>query len=621
MKRQPFAEAAQDSIFIINRAGRFEYVNRFAARQLNRKPEDIIGTVHHTVFPPTVVEKQEKSIKRVFDSGKPFYAEGEVVLARGPVWLGTWLVPMKDDAGATRAVMGISRDMTALKRSEVKFRNLQLEYQTILDSVPAMIWYKDTKNNILHVNRAAAAAFGKSKNKIEGKNCRELFPDEAEEYHRDDMEVIMSGKPKLGIVEQMQIASGEKRWVQTDKVPYRDEKGDIVGVVLFVLDITERKRMEEHFLESHKMEAIGRLAGGIAHEFNNVLSGVMGSAYMIKKDLGAAHPSHADVDEIIALSKRAASVVSQLLAFGQRWQSPKAILNLNDLIERNKKMLADMIGESAQLDIKLAPGLPSVLANADNMEQALLNLCLNSRDAMQGVGRLSIATRSIAMRTSLVGDHSALPPGPYVLLEVADSGPGISPKDLPRIFEPFFSTKGPDKSRGLGLSIVYAIMKEHGGTVTVQCEPKTTFRLFLPVCVKEPSSDTVEDKAQGAQRGRQTILVADDEAVIRKMLVRILQPHNYALLVAKDGREAVEIFRANQDKVALVFLDVVMPEVDGIQACERIRTLRPDAKIVLMSGYATAVSEKAVRDHYGAFIAKPFTPEEILGKIREVLNA
>ena len=355
------------------------------------------------------------------------------------------------------------------------------QLQMILDSVPALIFYKDRQARLVHGNAAHAECFGLSREQVEGKTDAELGAPFASQFLRDDLQVMTSGEPLRGLIEQVQTPDGV-RWMQTEKVPHRDAHGKVVGLVGIAVDITERKHLEEQLRQSQKMEAIGRLAGGVAHDFNNLLTVINGYSELLLKDASDDDSRQPLILEIKKVGDRAAGLTHQLLAFGRKQMLKPRVLSLNQQVANLEKMLRRLIGEHIQISTELDQCSWSVLADAGQIEQVIMNLAINARDAMPKGGKLRIQTTNVDVQV----DDTVLPPeipaGRFVMLSVTDSDCGMDENTLARIFEPFFTTKAEGLETGLGLAVVYGIVTQGGGAIDVTSELNcgTSFRVFLP---------------------------------------------------------------------------------------------------------------------------------------------
>jgi signal transduction histidine kinase len=383
------------------------------------------------------------------------------------------------------------------------------------------------------------------------------------------------------------------------------------------------KSLEEQLHQSQKMEAIGRLAGGIAHDFNNLLTVIKGYSQLSLLDLQKDNPLRGNIEEIQKASQRAADLTSQLLAFSRRQILDLKVLDLNALLRNLDKMLHRLIGEDIELVTALGPDLGKVKTDPGQIEQMIMNLAVNARDAMPSGGKLTIETADVELDEAYARDHIAVKPGRYVMLSVSDTGCGMSPKVRERVFEPFFTTKEIGKGTGLGLSTVYGIVKQSEGSVWVYSEPGrgTTFKIYLPR-VDEPL-EAKRDKVAGEKltHGSETILVVEDEEAVRTLAVRILERHGYIVLEACNGGEALCLCEQRKGPVHLILTDVVMPEMSGRQLVDQFRQVWQDSKVLYMSGYTdnTIVSHGVLEEGVN-YIQKPFTPDALARKVHEVLN-
>ena len=389
-------------------------------------------------------------------------------------------------------------------------------------------------------------------------------------------------------------------------------------------DVTETKGLEAQLRQAQKMEAIGQLAGGVAHDFNNLLCIINGYSDILFNALRPDDPMRNLVDEIRKAGERSASLTRQLLAFSRKQVIAPRALDLNTVILDLEKMLRRIVGEDIDLATSLAPGLGSIKADPSQIEQVLLNLVVNAREAMPQGGKLTIETRNVNLDEDYARARSEVRPGPYVLLAVSDTGCGMTAEVKAHLFEPFFTTKGPGQGTGLGLATVYGIVKQSGGHVAVNSEPGlgTTFRVYLPIV--EAAVQVRDSKAATAPapRGSETILLIEDDEGVRALTRHALQSSGYTVLVAREGQEALRIGRWRQEPIHLLVSDVVMPGLGGRQLSERLRLLHPEMKVLFLSGYTDdAVVRHGVLEGEVNFLQKPFTPAALARKVREVLDA
>ncbi len=401
-----------------------------------------------------------------------------------------------------------------------------------------------------------------------------------------------------------------------------DEEGKSIGFQGIIRDVTERKRLEQQLLRAQKMEAIGTLAGGIAHDFNNLLTVILGYSELIISEKNEGDRGYEDLNKVIQAARTAADMVQQILAFSRKAETKVWPININKQIPQLRKMLSRLIPRTIDVRIDLAPDLPTVNADSAQIDQVLMNLAVNARDAMPDGGRLTIETRPVVLDEDYCSSHIEAAQGLHALLSVSDTGIGIDRGLLDRIFEPFYTTKKPGEGTGLGLAMVYGIVKAHGGHVTVYSEPGTgtVFNIYLPAHQIEAERD-VAASGEYAALGFGTILLADDEEFVRSLGQRILEKCGYHVLLAKNGREAVEIYNQKKDEISLVILDLIMPEMDGKQCLHEILKIDPDAKVLLASGYSPdGETNLALESRVKGFVRKPYSVKHLLEAVRDVLK-
>ena len=409
------------------------------------------------------------------------------------------------------------------------------------------------------------------------------------------------------------------------------ENGVPVAVQGSARDITERKRAEEalrasqlQLQQSQKLEAIGQLAGGVAHDFNNMLTAIIGYTDLSLRRVGLENPIRRNLEETKKAAERAASLVRQLLAFSRKQILEPKVLDLNDVVKDMHKMLTRLIGENIKLATRLETDLGSVKADPCQVEQIIVNLVVNARDAMPRGGRVTIETANVSLDAQTAAKHVAVNPGEYVMLTVSDTGSGMDQETQARIFEPFFTTKEVGKGTGLGLSTVYGIVKQSGGNIWVYSEPGfgTVFKVYLPR-IDEATANSIARLAQesNAPRGTETILLVEDEDVVRGLTRKILMQAGYNVLDARSGNEAIRLCATHAGSIDLLLTDVVMPEISGKEVADRLLELRPSIRVLFMSGYTDeAIVQHGVLDANVKFIQKPFTWIALTRKVREVLN-
>jgi signal transduction histidine kinase/CheY-like chemotaxis protein len=404
--------------------------------------------------------------------------------------------------------------------------------------------------------------------------------------------------------------------------PIRDAEGRFQWFEMFAEDVTAQRAVEAQLRHAQKMEAVGQLSGGIAHDFNNLLSVIITYAQFAMDQLPEADPLRDDIKEIHDAGRLAADLTRQLLAFSRQQILEPQVISLNGVLDGVEKMLRRLLGENIAIEVRRAQGLGSVLADPGQMEQVIINLAVNARDAMPDGGKLTIETGNVAVDAEYAERHVSVTPGRYVLLSVTDTGSGMSAETRDRIFEPFFTTKEKGKGTGLGLATVYGIVKQSGGNIWVYSEPGegTTFKTYLPR-VDAAAAEIRDVHAEAGATANETVLIAEDEDGVRRAAERILEGAGYRVLTAADGDAALRLCEQHQDEIHLLLTDVVMPRMSGRDLELRVRALKPRVKVLFMSGYAdNAIVHHGVLDPGTRFIGKPFSVAELRRKVREALD-
>src|SRR5438105_2119169 len=509
------------------------------------------------------------------------------------------------------------------RKAEEALRESEKRLQKILDNSPAIIFLKDTEGRYLYVN----AQFGKltvlTPEQILGKTDAEIFPPEqAAAFRANDLKVLQTGVA-LEFEEGAHHLDGLHTSIVA-KFPLRNTEGEVYAICGIATDITERKSLEAQLRQSQKMEAIGRLAGGIAHDFNNMLTVINGFSELMLLSLPVGDPHRNTAEHIRQAGEKAATLTRHLLAFSRQQVLQPRVLDLNAVVANMDTMLKRMIAEDIDLLTILSPGSTPVKADPGQIQQILMNLVVNARDAMPDGGRLTIETADVVLDTDYARRHVGVSPGRYVMLAVSDNGCGMDKQTQARIFEPFFTTKEEGKGTGLGLSTVYGIVKQSGGNIWVYSEPGrgTTFRIYLPR-IEGVAEAIVPGKAQEPlPRGSETLLLVEDDAGVRKLAKTTLQTQGYTVLEAAQGEDAVRLSGQHEGLIHLMVTDMVMPEMSGRELAERLKPLRPNMKVLLTSGYTgKAMLHHGELDPGMAFLQKPFTPQTLARKVREVLDA
>jgi PAS domain S-box-containing protein len=513
-----------------------------------------------------------------------------------------------------------ARQRQALHRHERLLRQ-------IIDANPSLIFVKDWDGRFVLVNQASAEIYGTTVESMLGKTDADFNPnaDEVVHFLRDDREVMSSGRAKFIAEEPVTNPDTKQtRWFQTIKVPLRmpgEERATMLGVAT---EITERKRLEEQLRQSQKMEAIGQLAGGVAHDFNNILTAIVGYTDLLAAEFGGNERQLEDLEEIRKAARRAAALTRQLLAFSRKQVLEPRIIDLNSVVLNLDKMLRSLISENIDLKTDLATNLAAARADPNQIEQVIMNLAINARDAMPEGGTLTIETSNATLDHAYAAQHVSVVPGDYVMLAVTDTGSGMDESTKARIFEPFFTTKPAGRGTGLGLSTVYGIVKQSGGNIWLYSEPGkgSTFKIYLPAIEALPQDIGKADPVEASQRGGGTILVVEDDEQLRRLTHRALAGRGYTVLEADRGSTALDIARRHKGTIDLLLTDVIMPDTNGRKLADTIRAARPGLRVLYMSGYPDgAIGNHGMLEPGVAYLAKPFTTEAIIRKVREVLEA
>jgi PAS domain S-box-containing protein len=488
----------------------------------------------------------------------------------------------------------------------------------VVQSSPLAIWVVDLIGNVLFWNTAAERIFGWTEAEVIGKPLPVIPADQQAEY-RQWLERLRSAESIAGVERKRRKKDGSLIDVEIWTSPLRDETGAIRGAIAIDQDVSQQKLLEEQFRQAQKLEAVGRLAGGIAHDFNNLLTVIAGYAEMLAGEI--RDPNLREYgEEIQYAAERATSLTAQLLTFSRRQITQPCIIDLSEAVAHSMKLFRRVIGEDIEIETRLDPHLGRIKADPLNIDQVIMNLVVNARDAMRYGGRLTIETANRELDEQYAGRHIGVPPGLYSMLAVSDTGVGMSPEVRSRIFEPFFTTKESGKGTGLGLSIVYGIVKQNGGEIIVYSEPGqgTSFKLYFPM-VELPSELISVEAGTEKLRGRETVLVCEDEAVIRKLVNAMLSKYGYRVIEAENVVQAVDIASDGGRQIDLLVTDVVMPDANGFELAKAVRKLRPDVKVLYMSGYAD--SHLARNSELDApLIQKPFSASSLTRKVREALG-
>ncbi len=513
-----------------------------------------------------------------------------------------------------------ARERQALRRHERLVRE-------IIDANPSLIFVKDWEGRFVLVNQATAEIYGTTVDGLVGKTDADFNPNAEEVAHflRDDREVMASGRPKFVPEEPVTNPhTKQTRWFQTIKLPLRLPGEEAVTMLGVATEITERKLLEEQLLQSQKMEAVGQLAGGVAHDFNNILTAIVGYSDLLAAELGDNAQQREDIEEIRKAARRAAALTRQLLSFSRKQVLEPRIVDVNGVVLNLDKMLRSLMSENIELETQLAEDLDAARVDPNQLEQVIMNLAINARDAMPDGGTVTIETANATLGEDYAAKHVSVIPGVYVMLAVTDTGCGMTEATKARIFEPFFTTKPAGRGTGLGLSTVYGIVKQSGGNIWLYSEPNkgTTFKIYLPAVDALPEDIGKAAPVEAERQGSGTVLVVEDDEQLRRLTHRALAAQGYEVLEADRGRSALDAARRHEGPIDLLVTDLVMPDTNGPKLAETLRAARPGLRVLFMSGYPDgAIVHHGMLEAGVAYLAKPFTTEAITRKVREVLEA
>jgi two-component system cell cycle sensor histidine kinase/response regulator CckA len=539
-------------------------------------------------------------------------------------WYETTHVPVVDERGTVIGVCLNARDVSERKHAEQALRESEARYRDLFDNASDLVCTTTLDGAFLYANPAWCHAMGYSGEALASRRFADLVhPDSRDRYF--DVVARAEAGESVGHVDLVLVTAAGVPLTLEGNLSCTASDGNPARLRGIYRDVTERKRVEDQLRRAERMQAAGRLAGGVAHEVNNMMTGVIGFSEFLLRGLEVDDPRRSEVREIIKAGTRAADVTRQLLAFTRQQFLRPEVLAINAVVRDLELMLRRSLGEDHRLELALAADAGEIRADRGQLEQVLVNLMLNARDAMATAGRVTISTNLAHLDESYAQQHNGIdiPFGPYIQLAVSDTGVGMDREVQARIFEPFFTTKPVGQGTGLGLSTVYGIVKQSGGFIWVYSEPGlgTTFKIYLPRVGAGIGAPTNGDRPPTAEGGSETILVVEDEEMVRGLASRSLREHGYTVLEARHGTDALRQLDSRPSGVDLVITDVVMPEMGGRELGRRLKSLRPSMPVLFMSGYTGAdVIQRGLMDPDAPFQQKPFGPDGLARKVREMLD-
>ncbi len=626
---QNIVKTVPQPMSFINPDYTYQAVNDVYAQFHGIPPEEIIG---HTITDFLDKKIFESEVKPHIDScfkGNRVQYDVEVNFKgkKGIRWMQMSYFPYKDESGNVTGVVSHGIDITEQKRVEDELKQRKNLLQKIFEILPIGLWIADKNGRLLDGNPAGVSIWGAKPNVSPSEygvfKARRL--PSKEEIAPDDWALVYTIRDGITVVDELleiDAFDGKKKTILNYSAPIFDDCGEIEGALVINQDISEREKLHSQLIQAQKMESVGRLAGGVAHDFNNMLMVIMGYAEISINMLNPDNPIYENLVQILNAAQRSSDITRQLLAFARKQAVYPKVININQSIENMLKMLKRLIGENIHLKFQPSKDLWNINIDPSQIDQILANLCVNARDAINGVGNIIIQTCNITCDESYCLNYDYAKQGEYVLLSVSDDGCGISKEDINNIFEPFFTTKAVGKGTGLGLSTVYGIVKQNNGFINVYSEHGigTTFKAYLPKHTDTIEPNEQENKEQ-AEDGHETILIVEDEQTILNMAKIMLEKLGYNVLTADLPSKAVDIAKNYAGEIELLITDVIMPEMNGQELFSNISRLRPNIKCLFMSGYtADIINTNGILDKGMHLIQKPFSKKELVLSINEALS-
>jgi PAS domain S-box-containing protein len=614
-------QISEDAIVTVGESHAITLFNPGAEKIFGYRAEEVIGRPIHLLLPERYRAMHAAHMKAFLASGDSLRAMSERTMIYGLRKDGSEFPAeasiAKFKAGPEMILTVRLRDISQRLQAEKGLRQLA----AIVDSSEDAIISQSLDGVITTWNSGAEKMFGYAAEEIVGLNASILLPPKLREELSQEVEQVKQGASWKGETVRVR-KDGRHIDVGLSISLLRGEKGTVPGLSIVARDITERKRLEEQLRQSQKMEAVGRLAGGVAHDFNNLLSVIVGYGYLIHANTTPDQPAHSSAQEIMTAAGRAGALTRQLLTFSRKQVLQPEVLDLNSVLKEMDQMLPRLIGEDIDLRIVHGQNLKRVKLDPVQIEQVIMNLVVNSRDAMPNGGKLTIETGDVSFDQWDATRHD-VPPGHYVLLAVSDTGEGIDEKTQKLIFEPFFTTKEPGKGTGLGLSTVYGIVAQAKGHISLYSEPGsgTTFKIYFPATTEAAAEERAVFASKPALCGTETVLVVEDSELLRNLVTQFLRDSDYKVLTASDGQRALKVADEWPETIDLLLTDVVMPVLGGQELATKLSAKYPKLTILFMSGYTNSalLHQGAVEDGR-SFLQKPFSPDLLLVRVREVLD-
>jgi two-component system cell cycle sensor histidine kinase/response regulator CckA len=602
--------------------------NAAAERIFGYTEAEMIGRSIFSLIPENLHEAERVLLQQIVQGEQVELSETERITKDGRhIFIALRVSPIRDSQGRVVGVSSIKHDVTERKHAQEALAESQERLQLAVRAARMGTWRWEVASNLLTWDEGLNQLY-----RLEPEQSVTRYEQFLERVHEDDRAFVaaavqraIEGVSGLDYEFRIVLPSGQVRWLADQGRVVLDASGKLLYMTGVCLDVTERKQMEERLRQAQRMDSVGQLAGGIAHEANNMMSVVLGCADYVLQRTDLPDAVRQDVDQIWRAAKRTAGVTQQLLAFSRRQMLQPQVLDLNATVRGLEPILNRALGEGRGVRMHLSPTLGRVRADPGQLEQVLLNLTLNARDAMPEGGRLTVETMNVMLDESYAAAKpiETLEPGEYAALVITDTGRGMDRATLDRIFEPFFTTKGVGEGTGLGLSTVYGIVKQSGGFIWAYSEPGlgTTFKLYFPLIASYSADRTTQTPIPSGHAG-EVVLVAEDEPMVRNIMARTLRDCGYGVLEVADGNEALAVLEAHNGRVSLIVADVVMPDIGGREMAARVAQRWPDVPVLFTSGYTgLEVIRRGLLEEGREFIQKPLDPEALARKVREMVDA
>jgi PAS domain S-box-containing protein len=620
-------EAAANAIVITDQNGTIQSVNPAFTALTGYSAQEAAG--------------QNPRLLKSGNQNEAFYRNLWQTISSGQVWSGELtnrrkdgsfyveemtITPLRNAGGVIARYIAIKQDITGRKRDEAALVKTSALLEALLQNTTDGIYFKDRECRFVHFSRKMLEHFHLTHpEELMGRTDFDFFSEEhARPAFEAEQEILRTGKPILNLEEKETHLDGRITWVLTSKMAWRDNAGNLIGTMGISRDITQHKCFESRLFQSQKMETVGKLAGGIAHEFNSIMTAILGQCELMLSDLPTGNPLRKNASEIHQAASRAAALTRQLLAYGRKQILQPDVLDLNTVLAGMENTLRHLAGRDVDVQIAPPAGPMLVKADAGQIEQVIVNIVMNAADAMPNGGKLTLETAAVFLDQEYVRQFQDLKPGDYVMLAITDTGAGMSEAVKARLFEPFFTTKGVGQGTGLGLATCHGIIKQSDGHINVYSEPGrgATFKIYLPKASLENKPPGPPLQSPGLPRGTETILLVEDDPALREMAATLLGRLGYTVLPAGNGLEALNVTQQRATgHIDLLFTDVVMPHMSGKELADRMRALHPHTKILFTSAYTeTAIVHQGVLNPGIILLQKPFTPSALANKVREVLD-